>query len=176
MGTFTKQALKSSQGEQDWLRFFALMGTFMALGENCAPVPETPQSKKQLKLEIQDYTDKLDIVNRLDGYRTALQVAAEPTLKTAHFFLVELDIKAKRVNVMGYSRSELDAASEEYLKVERRISNPEDGDAVLVSADTIAAVKRAYPNYFLDTQSLCAPSGKQLEHKPPPIMPKIRIR
>lgn len=152
VGTFTKQALKSSQGEEDWLRFFALMATFMALSEDCAPVPETPQSKKGLKSEIREYANKLDVVNRLNGYRAALQVAAEPTLKTAHFFLVELDIKAKRVSVMGYSKNELDAASDEYLRVERRISDPEGADAVLVSADTVAAVKRAYPNYFLDTR------------------------
>jgi ppGpp synthetase/RelA/SpoT-type nucleotidyltranferase len=152
VGTFTKQALKSSQGEQDWLRFFALMGTFIAMGENCPAVPDTPKSMKELKSETRDYEDKLDVLNRLDGYRTALQVAAEPVLKTAHFFLIELDIKAKRVTVVGYNRDELNTASDEYLKVERRLSDPDDGDAVLVSADTVAAVKRAYPNYFLDTR------------------------
>ena len=43
VGTFTRQALKSSQGEDDWLRFFALMSTYLAIKEGSPIVPKTPQ-------------------------------------------------------------------------------------------------------------------------------------
>lgn len=48
VGTFTKQALKSSQGEKDWLRFFSLMGTEIALREHSPTVPGTPPTKASL--------------------------------------------------------------------------------------------------------------------------------
>jgi hypothetical protein len=45
VGTFTRQALKSSQGEEDWLRFFALMGSAHAIREDrrLSPVRRRPQ-------------------------------------------------------------------------------------------------------------------------------------
>src|ERR1700683_2019237 len=48
VGAFIQQALKSSIGEQQWLRFFALMGTAIAVRENCAPVPNTPSVYSEL--------------------------------------------------------------------------------------------------------------------------------
>ena len=38
MGTFLGQALKSRQGDQEWLDFFALISSAFALKENCAPI------------------------------------------------------------------------------------------------------------------------------------------
>ena len=45
VGTFTRQALKSSRGEADWLRFFALMGSALALREKTPLVPGTPTTR-----------------------------------------------------------------------------------------------------------------------------------
>ena len=52
VGTFIRQALKSSQGEEDWLRFFALMGTAIALREKTHIVPDTPTEMRILKPEL----------------------------------------------------------------------------------------------------------------------------
>lgn len=41
VGTFTRQALKSSQGEDDWLRFFSLVGSAFAMREATPLVPGT---------------------------------------------------------------------------------------------------------------------------------------
>jgi len=40
VGLFTQQALKSSRGEMDWLRFFALMGSALAIREHQSLVPD----------------------------------------------------------------------------------------------------------------------------------------
>lgn len=42
-------------------------------------------------------------------------------------------------------------ASADYLDVEKKIAGSTT-DAVLVSVDSMASLRRAYPNYFLDTQ------------------------
>ncbi len=151
VGTFTQQALKSSQGEKNWLRFFALMGTAMAMRERTEPVPDTPTKKRDLSEELRDYAQRLDVENCLNGYGAALQILEEPGTKGMHYFLVELDAKANQTRIKGYRRGELETASTQYLEAERKLSD-EASNAVLVSVDSMAALRRAYPSYFLDTR------------------------
>lgn len=61
VGTFTKQALKSSQGERDWLHFFQLMGTVMALKEGTTPIPKTPTNSAALLSELRNCADSLGV-------------------------------------------------------------------------------------------------------------------
>ncbi|HTB83481.1 MAG TPA: RelA/SpoT domain-containing protein [Candidatus Sulfotelmatobacter sp.] len=158
VGTFTKQALKSSRGEADWLRFFALMGTAIAVRENSPPVPKTPDNTRDLKSELVDYAKKLDVENRLQVYGAALQTLEQPSLADAHYFLLKLDPSpnAPTVQITGYKQMELEKASKEYLDIEKAISKGTHADAVLVSAESFANLRRAYPNYFLDTKEFLA--------------------
>lgn len=152
VGTFIQQALKSSQGEKDWLRFFALMGTAIAIRENSPPVPHTPTSKSKLRDRLRHYAKKLDVENHLRIYATALQTPEQEGVENAHYYLLELDPAAKRVKITGYKYDELERASKDYLTVEREtISSQAGRDTVLVSVDSLEALKKAYPNYFLDT-------------------------
>jgi (p)ppGpp synthase/HD superfamily hydrolase len=52
VGIFTRQALKSNQGSQDWLRLFALMGSAIAAIEGTPMIPGTPENKEDLVAEI----------------------------------------------------------------------------------------------------------------------------
>jgi hypothetical protein len=150
VGIFTRQALKSSQGEQDWLRFFALMGSAIAVIEGRPLVPGTPTDPKELVREINELAARLDALNRLTAYGTAPDVLEDPTTKGHHFFLLELDIAANKLNIKGYKAADIDKATADYLEAEKRLST-KNGDAVLVSVESIAALRRAYPNYYLDT-------------------------
>jgi ppGpp synthetase/RelA/SpoT-type nucleotidyltranferase len=160
VGTFTRQALKSSQGEENWLRFFALMGGAIAIREGTPLVPNIPERKKELKRELQHYARLLDVQNRLEGYAFALQIQEEMGVKDAHYFLVELDAGTRQVKITGYARNQLKKASEDYLAAERSlVAGPAWRDAVLVSVESVAALKRAYPNYFLDTKRFITAVG-----------------
>ena len=147
VGTFIRQALKSSQGEAEWLRFVALMGTALAYRERTNPVAGTPSNKRELIRELRRAAKKLDVENRLTSYGQALQVLGQPDAKTAHFFLLALNPKARSVRITGYRASELETANKEYISVERS-----GADAVLVSVESLSLLRRAYPNYFLDTR------------------------
>jgi ppGpp synthetase/RelA/SpoT-type nucleotidyltranferase len=151
VGTFIQQALKASRGEKEWLRFFALMGTAIAIREKAPPVPETPTSRAQLVKELRHFAGRLDVETRLTAYGEAVNMAAAGASK-AHYFLLAVDPKAKRVTVTGYTYMELEKASDEYLETERRISEEPGAEAVLVSVESLALLRRAYPNYFLDTR------------------------
>jgi len=153
VGTFIQQALKSSQGEEEWLRFFALMSTHLAFREGTAPVPSTPTDRLILRDELRKLKDKLDVSGHLLAYTKAL---ADPEIvgayKDSHYFLLELNPGERRIKVTGYTAEDLPRASRDYLTVEKAAIEGKSGlDAVLVSVESVKALKQAYPNYFLDT-------------------------
>lgn len=151
VGGFVGQALKSSQGEQDWLRFFALMGTAIAARENTPPVPNTPSSSTHLKSELLEYVKKLDVENRLEMYNAAIRATKQEHSKDAQFFLLLLDARNHTLEVKGYRRNELKAAQDEYTQIEAKSPQNEGMDVVLVSGNSLKEIEQAYPNYFLDT-------------------------
>lgn len=163
VGTFLNQSLKSSIGEDDWLRFFSLMGTVIAFQERTAPVQNTPTDYQPLIAELRDYAARLDVINRLEIYGQALQFFEEA--QEGHYYILELDPLAQRVVVRSYAKNELSKAQEDYLDVEKRTENTVS-DAVLVSVDSLAALQRAYPNYFLDTRVFIGIVRDALEAKP----------
>jgi hypothetical protein len=149
VGTFIRQALKSSLGEEDWLRFFALMGTALAEREGSAPVPDTPTDLRELKQELRNYVKRLDVAARLQAYGEALHnIETLPT--NSDYYLLELDPSLMQVKVTGYKQRDLALATSHYLDVEKTIAGS-SRDAVLVSVDSMTSLRRAYPNYFLDT-------------------------
>jgi hypothetical protein len=132
--------------------FFAIMGTAIASYEERPPVPDTPTKQNELISELRHYAAALDIIKRLAGYRTALQVIGQQEEKTDHYFLIELDPETSTVHLRGFRRDESERATAAYLEIEKSIVDRPGADAVLVSVDSLASLYRAYPNYFADTR------------------------
>lgn len=161
VGIFTRQALKSSAGEKEWLRFFELMGTAMAFRENCPIVPNTPTNRKELRDELEYYATSLDVEHRLQLYAQTLRIPEKAgQIKDAKLFLLELDVQAMRLRITGYKAEEEQKAASDYLAVERTPYGTRD--SVLVSVDSFLALKRAYPNYYLDTHRFIAAMKRAL--------------
>jgi hypothetical protein len=145
---FTGQALKGGRGTQEWQRFFALMGTYIAAKEGSPSVPDTPSDPINLRDQIQKYVTDLDVFNHLWSYQATLQTKDVPG---ADYYLLELDAEKQQTMIIGYKKSELDEAQNYYLYLEKSIAGQRDKDAVLVSVSSLESLKRAYPNYFADT-------------------------
>ncbi|MBI2842984.1 MAG: RelA/SpoT domain-containing protein [Armatimonadetes bacterium] len=152
VGAFLQQSLKSSLGEADWLRFFALMGTAHALVESAPPVPNTPSDLRLLHNELRELVQQLDVVNRLRYYGELINAVEHSTLD-AHYYLLKLDSATGNVTIWGYKANDLIRASEHYEQLESETVDIESTDAVLVSVATLSALRRAYPNYFADTEA-----------------------
>jgi ppGpp synthetase/RelA/SpoT-type nucleotidyltranferase len=150
VSVLTHQALKSNVGTDDWKRFFALMGSAIAIREKTAAVPGTPENQRELFDELQHYASILTVHDILSGYGYAVfeLIGKE---KDAEAFLVVLDPTTKEVDVTAFGPGELLKAESEYLETERNLNKDNGQQAVLVSAESISSLKRAYPNYFLDT-------------------------
>ena len=152
MGTFLEYALKSSQGPQEWLNFFSLAGCAFAHLEDTPPVPGYEgKRRKEIYTETLNQTIKLCIYERLQAFSIAAkQIHIEK--KQGSYHLIILDLDKKIVSIQTYSRRYIEKANREYAKYEKRISMGENLQVVLVSAGSIDDLRRAYPNYFLDTR------------------------
>jgi hypothetical protein len=151
VGTFIKMPLKSSLGDTGWLRFFALMGSAMAIAEGKPVVPGTSEKIEELKDEIILLSKKLDVETHLFTFRHSIQVmSSNKKLANAYYYLLDLDPDEGRVIIKAYTQNQLKTASADYMTLEKRITDGKR-DAVLVSADSVKALKLAYPNYYLDT-------------------------
>jgi hypothetical protein len=145
---FTDQALKGGKGEQQWQRFFAVMGTYIANKEKCSIVPGTPATPSGLKGQIMYLARTLDVDAHLQAYRATLQ-RLEQDVEGARYFLLELDSKAWTANIIGFKT--VQEGLDRYADAEKKNINEPSRDAVLVSADNLEELKRVFPNYLADT-------------------------
>jgi hypothetical protein len=138
------------------LRFFELMGSALALREKTPLVKNTPTDPNELRGELREYVKKLDVAACLRGYGAALRTIGLPQAGRTGFryFLLVLDTRADQVTINGYPREAQQVATAAYLAAERAISGRIGSQAVLVSVDSVAALQRAYPNYFADPRAL----------------------
>jgi hypothetical protein len=152
MGTFLGQALKSGQGESVWRDFFAKAGAALALVEKTAPVPGFEnKTQEDVFAEVASAEHKLGVLDKLRGFAIA---ANKITTKRGQgaYHLIVLDSVERTVSIRPYSKAGLEQANIDYASIEQRTKAGEPIEAVLVSAGPIDALRKAYPNYFLDTQ------------------------
>jgi len=150
VGTFLQQSLKASQGSDEWLRFFTLMGSAVARLENTTLVPDTPTSRSELIRDLKHYITCLDVHGKLSAYSATIRTLEKPEVRGAHYFLLDLRPSEGTVTINTFARNELQVATAQYLETERQLTGP-GSEAVLVSVESLGLLRRAYPNYFLDT-------------------------
>jgi putative GTP pyrophosphokinase len=152
MSTFLGQALKSRQGERRWLAFFEVTGSAFAHIERSPLVPGYDHlTRPETYAQVASAEAELEVLDKLRGFSIAMD-AITTDKRRASYHLVELDSERKTVTTRGYSREMLDEAMRDYAVAEARLNAGEKIEAVLVSAGPIELLRRAYPNYFLDTQ------------------------
>lgn len=152
VGFFRQELLKSSEGDVIWKHFFKLAAAEIAFEEN-APfgIPQIPATRDKVRDQLRRVVDKLDALTFLQTLGKGGVNIVEVETKDAHYFLLELNVKDKNLRVTGYTLNASAQAQWDYAQVEKAIfQGKEHADAVLVSAESMAELKRAYSNYFLD--------------------------
>jgi putative GTP pyrophosphokinase len=153
MGTFLGQALKSGQGEGQWRSFFAKASAAIAVVEKTAPVPGFEgRSVHDVFSEVARAERELRVLEKLEGFAIAAdQITTEQGQGAYH--LIVLDSAHRQVSIRPYPVARLEQANLDYAAVEQRTKAGEPIEAVLVSAGRVDALRKAYPNYFLDTNA-----------------------
>jgi ppGpp synthetase/RelA/SpoT-type nucleotidyltranferase len=151
---FTRQAIKSSEGQKDWMDFFKLVSSAFAIIERTPLVPNTPLDENELYLRIKEKEGELQVIKVMSGWKRAIEVfeRASREKPKPRYFLLELDIIGEKLNITGYTKNQEIKAIEDYAKAEKRNKDKKEYDVVLVGVDAANDLRKAYPNYFADTE------------------------
>lgn len=152
MGTFLGQALKSGQGDEQWKEFFVLASAAITFKEGTTVLPAfCNQDERDVIERLFHKEQELNVCSKLQGFALAAdRIVAERGQGAYH--LIVLDSEKRTLSIRPYPKRALQLANEDYADIERRTENGEAIEAVLVAAGPVSALRRAYPNYFLDTQ------------------------
>lgn len=153
--TFTGQSLKfalgSNIGDPQWRRFFALMGSAIALREKRALVPGTP-ADTDLTAELRHVANATQAETVLSRLSETIRVIESAQIqKDAVEYLLILNVRSKSIEIIAFSRRELPILEDYYLGLEKN-ADP-DLQVVQVSVEDVTALRTAYPNYYLDTRA-----------------------
>lgn len=150
MGIYTKSNLKSSQGNEDILRFFILVSSILALKEGTPVCPNTSESADELIKEIKSLDSKHNIVSTLSGLNVAIDFDEKNENKKNNYYILILDYTRKRMRIKSFETKNIEVATEVYNQLEGELES--DKNIVLVSASSFDSLRAAYPNYFTDIQ------------------------
>lgn len=152
MGTFLQHSLKSSEGPEEWLDFFALASSAFAVLENTPRVPDFEKLTDRETFEkLLDSERRLEVLNKLSGFRVAAKHIKDDK-RAGRYHLVILDIDEKMVRIRSFEQKNIDLANSEYSKMERLVKDGKNLQVVLVASESIYALKKAYPSFFLDAE------------------------
>ena len=150
-GTYTRQALKASAGEEEWLKAFKSISVELAKLEDC-PIPMEYENTDTFS-EMKNVIEELNVFDRLLAFKVATKAITENKDGVAGYFIVVLDLEERMVRYSQYRKNQLDQATEHYNRLEEQGKNNPLLDVVMVSANSVSDLKRAYPNYFVDTSA-----------------------
>lgn len=152
MGTFLGQSLKSRQGEKDWLEFFCLISSAFAFKEGTARIPKYIKlSEEQTHEQIQLLDKKLGAMDKLIGLSAVMRL--RQNLKRGFYYLLILDSINQSIEIRSYTKTDVFKASEDYTDIEMKVNeNILLVEPVLVSSASLSNLRKAFPNYFLDTK------------------------
>lgn len=167
VGAMSGQALKSSEGEADWLEYFQWAS--LALENNEKPIFSTitPHSLGTIARKLSTLGKRLQVEKKLTAFRNALKATERVDTRKAAYFLLVLLPEQPKLQIYSFTRQQSDLALKEYEKFERMIplygstqlslfpelENYTGAQAVLVGAESFRSIRESYPNYYLDTES-----------------------
>ncbi|HRI77379.1 MAG TPA: RelA/SpoT domain-containing protein [Alphaproteobacteria bacterium] len=151
VGTFMHQSLKSSMGNKEWLRYFALASSAIAIIERMPIVPGTPRVKRELYRELYKLHIKLSVKAMFAACKHSISLPSLEGYRKKYYFLLGLDPDKRRIQISAFDKSQPKQAQAAYDEAEKSLNPNSTKDIVLVSVDSFKALKKAYPNYFADT-------------------------
>lgn len=149
-GIITNTSLKSSMGPDKWLDFFKIVSSLFAVKEQ-VPMLEIHADKtmKELMIECYQNCEELQIIEHLRALGATTKHLEKQNFP-GDYYLINIDIEKRSVNLNVYDSSSLETATDRYLELEKEIEHSKNA-VVLVSANSLRLLKKAYPSYFLDT-------------------------
>ncbi len=127
------------------------MGSAIARREKSPTVPGASEDMHELVKELNELYGRLKVADALSGWSAAVNMLKNRPGKAESYLLV-LDANDFLIDITGFKEGERAKAITKYSEKEKEIEGKPNMQAVLVSVDSVKNLRRAYPNYFLDTR------------------------
>ena len=113
-------------------------------------VPDTPTNRGELVAEIKECDRILGVSERLAAFQDLTRRLQALRRISNHWVVLELNLESNRVTGHAFRANALADAMALYLDRELENRGNPRIEVVLVSASSLSALRRAYPNYFAD--------------------------
>jgi ppGpp synthetase/RelA/SpoT-type nucleotidyltranferase len=155
VGAVIGQALKSSEGEERWLKYFQNASLALEYIERPLFTTIIPKSLGEIARQLALLDKELKISEKLNSYREALK-ATETKILPAQ----------RELKITFFTKKKSEEAYRAYEEAERmlprqsglsqpslfpELDNYDGAQAVLVGAESFNSLRQCYPNYYLDT-------------------------
>lgn len=150
----TKTALKSGQGEDEWMDFFKIVSSLFAIKEETAILIEHGEqdfNKKQLMQKLYSLNKEYNFIDTLKALAIS-NIHSQKENNKNGYYVLKIDFIQKRVTIKSYPKDKEKDASAFYSSLEKKVEEKKNA-VVLVSVPKIQELQEAYPSYFLDTNN-----------------------
>lgn len=149
-----KVSLKTGEGSDAFKLFFKLSSALFSLDEKMPVIEEFKSMDiKEIVATLSQLEHELQIIKKLKGLTLSAKHIETTSKKSDAYHLMELNVEKGRISLIPFSENQLDSAEALYTARESATRDKPNIFVVLISAGNVAAIKKAYPNYFLDTNS-----------------------
>ena len=155
LGLVEKSSFKTGEGADEFKRFFKLASVLFAHHEKQPVIAElADQSPSTWVEQITALEQELQIYAKLTGLIITAKHIDNVSDKTDEYHIMELDTSGDtpEVSLIAFTKSQLAMAEDFYKMREMATQDQPNTEVVLRSAGNLKEIKKAYPNYFLDTQ------------------------
>lgn len=151
---FLGQAIKAGNPTAEWAEFFLLASAAFALAEK-SPVPAAfaDISAREIVAELKRSERRLGVLVKLRGFTVAADKIVKDGNSSASYHLITLNTSTRTLTIRSFPFADQELANREYAEVEARVLAGAPLDPVLVTGGRVESLRKAYPNYFLDTQA-----------------------
>lgn len=155
LGAIERSSFKTGQGDEKYKQFFRLASALFSIEEK-QPIIASLQNKtpNEIVSEFRKLEAELGVFNKLSTFTSAVKAIDGVTnKKNDGFNLLILDAAKKTMSFIPFSKGQSDLADQMYMLLEQKARNTEGLDVVLAAAGDLKDLRKAYPNYFIDTKS-----------------------
>lgn len=155
----SKTKIKQGNGEVWNKDFFKLCSELFALLEN---TNNNNKSKSDICIKIYELDMEHNILQNLRALAVLNKNIEEQVSTKNHYFIVLLDFDRNTLTITGFKKKNFENAKELYDFYEDK-SREKNTDVVLISLDEVKTLKKAFPNYYLDSNSFIRVIEKELQ-------------
>jgi len=151
VGMVYNQALKSSEGSEDWLTFFQMCSAIVSHTEGGVVIPQYVNVPvDDLRSMIEQYASEHTFFTKLSSIKTVQDIVYKSSQNWAYCIL-KLNVQLGRSTIYPFKSDQFDLANGIYTMSEQSslVAGGKEF-VVLISTEDLKNLNMLYPSYFLD--------------------------